>query len=373
MVASRSPSRARRALRLLLASLAALMLAAVSCVPGFDPPSKVNSLRILAVTADKPYAQPGEDVTLRMTLYDGAGDPSDPAAGPRDVQILWLGGCVDPEADQYFLCFGQLAQLLAPLANGTPPSDDLVKLDLASAASSGTPNAHEFTFHVPEDVISRRRAPPAGLHYGIVYVFFAACAGQLAPAASTAPGGGEVPDFPLQCLDASGHKLGSDSFVIGYTQVYSFADGRVNQIPPINGLLMDDEPMSEDLAAAPEVQACQVTAEERRQASCQSNRPVDDCVQYVFEAQIGDVAEVDPEGQEPDGTLLREVVWVSYFAEAGDLSTALSLVSDAKEGYQPEHHTTWVPPAEPGTYAIWAVARDQRGGSSVVRRFVVVK
>jgi hypothetical protein len=361
-----------RLLRYLLATLAVAMLAAPSCAPGFDPPSKVDTLRILAVTIDKPYALPGDDVTLRMTVFDGAGHPDDPDSIPRNLQIIWLGGCFDPEGDLYYLCFAQLAEVLGSMGGGMPP-EDLVKFDAAPGSLSGTPDGHEFTFTMPGDIVSRRPKPQVGPHYGIAYVFFAACAGQIVPVDLAAPGGAQVPDFPLECHDIAGNKLGSESFVIGYTQVYAFADERLNENPPIKAITLDGVELPDDPADAPVVERCPVTEDDRRAAACASDQPLDDCRQYVINAAIDDVAEVDPEAFDIDGNPMREVVWVSYFTHGGDMSRALSLVSDATQGYIDDHDTDWAPPAEPGTYAIWAVARDQRGGSSVVRRFVRVQ
>ncbi|RLB48599.1 MAG: hypothetical protein DRI90_25265 [Deltaproteobacteria bacterium] len=365
------PSRSHR-LRYVLAAFALAMLAATSCAPDFDPPSKLDTLRILAVTIDTPYALAGDDVTLRMTVFDGAGHPDDPDSVPRNLQIIWLGGCFDPEGDLYYLCFTELAELMGSFDGGMPP-EDLVKFDAAPGSLSGTPDAHEFTFTMPNDIVSRRPKPPVGPHYGIAYVFFAACAGQIVPVELTSPGGGQVPDFPLECHDIAGNKLGSESFVIGYTQVYAFADERANANPPIEAITLDGIELPDDPADAPVVESCPVTEDDRRAAACASDQPVDDCRQYVINATIGDVAEVDPGAVDIDGNPMREVVWVSYFAKGGDMSMALSLVSDATEGYLNDHDTDWVPPAEPGTYAIWAVARDQRGGSSVVRRYVRVE
>jgi hypothetical protein len=347
------------------AALTALLLAP-SCAPGFDPPSKINTLRILAVTVDKPYALPGDQVTFRMTFADGFD------TGPRGVMIVWLGGCFDPEGDQYFLCLQQLAEVLAPLASGGAPPPDLAKIDIAEPNDSGVPDNHEFTITLPEDIVSRRTPPPTGPHYGIAYVFFAACAGTIAPGPLTAPGGGQVPDFPLQCLDADGNKLGNESFVIGYTQVYAFADGRMNANPPVVDLVMDDASLSEDPAAATVAEACPVSEEDRRVQSCGGN-PADDCRKYSLRAIVNDIAEIDPDAVDPDGNVLREVVWVSYYVDGGEVTPGLALISDAVEGYQEDHDTEWTPPAEPGVYNVWAVVRDQRGGSTVLRRFVEVR
>jgi len=361
-------------LRHLLATLVLAMLLAVSCAPGFDPPSKVSTVRILSVTIDKPYALAGDEVTFRMTVHDGLPSAQEPGATPRPLQILWLAGCVDPEGDQYYLCYEQLAEVLAPLAQGGLPDPELVKLDVVTPELSGAPDALEFTTTLPDDIVTRRPVPKAGPHYGIAYIFFAACAGQLAPA-DLASLGGEVPEFPLECHDSAGNKLGPDSFIIGYTQVYAFSDERLNTNPPVPGLAMDGIEMSEDPTAPVAVKRCDVNDEDRRQPACASENPTDDCIQYTIKAMLGDlgeVAELDPDAYDLDGNQLREVVWVSYFGDGGDFDPSLALVNDATQGFQDAFETTWIPPREPGLYRIWAVLRDQRGGSTVVRRFVQV-
>jgi hypothetical protein len=356
-------------LRLLLALGLLSLLFGPSCTPGFDPPSKVSTLRILAVTMDRPYALPGDDVTMRMTVHDGLGDPG---VTPRALQVLWIAGCVDPEGDQYFLCFEQLAETFAPLAQGGIPPADVFKLEAVTPEQNGAPDALEFTFTLPDDIVSRRPPPQGSPHYGIAYVFFAACAGQLAPTELVSLGG-EVPEFPLQCLDEAGNKLGADSFVIGYTQVYAFADGRENLNPPIDAITIDGAAIPADADDAPVVEACPVSEQARRETGCASDRPVDDCTKYQLGAMIGNHAEVDADNLDVDGNPLREVVWVSYFIDGGDLDPSLTLVSDATKGYLEDFDTEWTPPETPGLYSIWAVVRDQRGGSEVMRRFVRVE
>lgn len=365
-----SETRRRRSwLRYFLVLALFAMVAWPSCTPGFDPPSKVNSLRILAVTIDKPYALPGDEVTLRMTVHDGRGDDD---GQPRSLQVLWISGCVDPEGDQFFLCFEQLAEAFAPLAAGGLPPPELVSLQELTPEMNGVPDALEFSFTLPEDIVSRRPVPPAGPHYGIAYAFFAACAGRLSPTDLTSLGG-EVPEFPLECLDEAGNKLDAESFVIGYTQVYSFADERPNANPPVAGISIDDVAISENLDDTPVVQACPVTEQERKVGGCGSEDPTEVCQTYNLKAMIGNVAENDADNLDIDGNPLREIVWVSYFVDGGDVSPGLSLVNDATKGYRDEFETEWVPPAEPGLYNIWVVARDQRGGSTIVRRSLRVE
>ena len=180
------------------------------------------------------------------------------------------------------------------------------------------PDAHEFQFTLPDDIVTSRPPPSQGPRYGIAYVFFAACAGQLAPATTDNPGGGEVGDFPLTCLDAEGNTLGPDSFIIGYTQVYAFEDERQNQNPPLIDVVPQDvEIPAESSGDLVEVQACPVDNETRRTAGCGED-PTVDCERYVFfprfeQGQL--VAEVEPEDVGPDGERLEEVVWVSYFVD----------------------------------------------------------
>jgi hypothetical protein len=355
--------------RLLLFVAALAMVLGPSCTPGFDPPSKVSTLRILAVTMDNPYAQPGEEVTMRMTVHDGLGEPG---AAPRALQVLWISGCVDPEGDQYFLCFEQLAETFAPLAQGGLPPPDVFKLEDVPPELNGVPDALEFSFRLPDDIVSRRPPPQGGPHYGIAYVFFAACAGRLAPTELVSLGG-EVPEFPLNCLDEAGNELGPESFIIGYTQVYSFADGRENANPPIDAITLDGVALPTDPADAPTVEACPVTEAQRRETACGSDQPVDDCRKYLLGAMIGDHAEIDADNLDVDGNPLREVVWVSYFIDGGDLDPSLALVNDATKGYLEDFDSEWTPPDVPGLYTVWAVVRDQRGGSEVKRGFLRVE
>lgn len=358
--------------RWILTCLALALVVAPSCAASFDSPSKVSGLRVLSVTVDKPYVRPGDDITLRMTVVDGAGDPDDPEGAPRPMQILWLAGCFNPVGDQYFLCFSDLQETFGQLSEGGDAPGELFSVTQALPSSSGVPDAHAFTFTIPDDIVSERPAPDAGPHYGIAYVFFAACAGQLAPT-DLATLGGDVPEFPVACLDSDGNALGPDSFVPGYTQVYAFADERQNAPPELTGITLDGVPIPDGTDDIPVVQRCPVTAEQRRSSGCGTETLLDGCTRYLVKGTIGDEAEVDPEGVDASGEPLREAIWINYFADDGDLDTAVALVSDPVQGRLDAFETEWIPPPEPALVTLWAVVRDQRGGSSVVRRFVRVE
>lgn len=409
-------SSARRGRRAILGGLAALALGAAlagpGCAPPFDSPSKIQALRILAVVADKPYAAPGDDVVFDMIYEDGTS--SDDGGGSRQVEILWFGGCFDPEGDQYYACYPQIAALFS---GGKPPAG------LVGAGPS-------FTLTLPKDIVTRRPKPTDGSpHYGIGYVFFAICAGKLGPIA--AQSSGKAGSFPFGCFDGDGHQLGPDSFVPGYTQVYAFEDGRPNANPeatditikehaaagdgfavndgsappanlepalsadaqspplPLSPASVDGSPPELEPGLAPtpltlqpmreespytRVARCDVP-EDSRQAGCgKPPNPTQSCTTYDLKAIVAhDVGEIDPTATGADGAPLGESVWVDYYTDGGDLRSGIKLVNDPITGYIDDHEAEWVPPPMPGLVTIWAVLHDSRGGAGVVQRIILVE
>jgi hypothetical protein len=338
---------------------------AISCGASFAPSSQVEALRVLAVRAEPSYVSPGETVRFEMTAVDALGDEA------RPIQVVWIGGCINPVGDQYFACYPQLGKILANLGAGAA-SSELISMQEIAPEMSGRLGGSVFEWQMPDDIVSARPAPDVGPHYGIAYVFFAACAGQLAPAEISTEG--SVPAFPLVCLDEEGNHLGADSFVPGYTQVYAFADERRNAVPLVEGIVFDGDELSEAEDDSTEVPTCPVLMVDRLDASqgCGGEPLENRCAKHELKAIIGDVAELNPDGEIGQEASLRETVWVEYFSDGGSFETSLKLVSDARTGYVGEHETAWYAPNEAGIVNIWAVSRDQRGGSSIVHRVVRV-
>ncbi len=315
------------------------------CSAPFDPPSLINTLRILDVAVDKPYANPGDEVTFTMSYFDGRITGS-----LSPITIVWIGGCFNPEGGQYYACYDQLAEQLSGLS-GIPPQGGPVGI------------GPSFTLTIPDDIVSSQPEPSYGPKYGLAYVFFVACAGTLGPVdqeGTTAAG-----SFPVGCFDAEGNQLGPDAFIPGYTQVYVFEDGRVNANPPVEGMLFDEELLAED--ARIETTTCPVTFEERRKSGCSATDEFTECDAHTIDLQVpNDVADDDQESLDADGNPLKESVWVSYFATGGTFDADIKLLNDATKGIQEDRAVKWVAPDEPGTYQIWAVVHDNRGGSRVV-------
>lgn len=100
-------------------ALSLLGLGSFGCGPQFDPPSKLQSLRILAVKKVDPYLRPAApnavgstatasgnaavpDAVAHLTLAMEDARPLERRQGP--IQKLWFGGCNNPPRDNYFTC-----------------------------------------------------------------------------------------------------------------------------------------------------------------------------------------------------------------------------------------------------------------------------
>jgi hypothetical protein len=354
-------SHKKRPRRILLALLALSALGApaisAGCASQFSEPSQITSLRVLSVSIDKPYANPGDEVHFKMNYADGL------PGGPRPVQILWLGGCFNPPGDAYYACYEPLAKVFGSLAPGSMLPEGLV----------GT--GEEFSLKLPPDLITSRPKPDAPPYYAIAYVFFAVCAGTMQPISTETEARASA--FPLGCFDAAGNQLGADSFVPGYTQIYAFEDGRTNNHPVVAGISMDKEPLennSGDPTALPVVKRCPITEEERRLSGCDAPDLSASCVQYTIDVMVDpSVAEPDGDAMTIDDKPLREIVWVNYFTDGGQFSSPIKLISDAVKGYQKTHETFWTPPDTQGEVTLWAIVRDSRGGSTLLERRVLVE
>ena len=109
----------RTVVRGLAVAAAGVVIAALGAAcggAGFDPKSKVDSVRLFAARADKPYAKPGDTVSLEVLAFDGRPSPARPM---RHYFLPFV--CLNPPADQYFGCF--LPGVLASPDGGVPSRD----------------------------------------------------------------------------------------------------------------------------------------------------------------------------------------------------------------------------------------------------------
>jgi hypothetical protein len=312
--------------------------ALVGCGAELDRVSELNGLRVIAVQKDKPYAEPGDTIAMKMLYVDAVEE-----AG-RPIQIGWLSGCVDPPGDLFQGCF----------AGGFDP---------AAASFDQGESLTDFSFTLPADIITRRPPPqdPRQPPYGIAVVFFAACAGTLSFDFSGAAG------FPIRCLDADGRPLLSRDFVAGYSTVYSF-EGFPNQNPLIDGFAFNGKDVPQDLAClgdgclAPGPDPANLP-EELTVEHCPEDGDPAACDAVPLRPLINpDSAERDEVTAVAYGRNYQEQLWVSYYATDGRLKSDTRLVNDATRGWNSDYGTEFYPPSKLGPVRLFAAVHDNRGG-----------
>lgn len=181
--------------------LCLLLSTVAACSSDFDPASRVTKLRLLAVTADQPYAHAGETVTLDALAFDPNGRP-----------ITWgWATCTNPTQ----------ANVIGCLASLDPGSFVL-----------GDPR---HTITVPSNV-----RVGVGAMIGVVSV---ACPGTL----TMTPG-----PIPFRCSDGT-RDLATHEFEIGMKRVLLRATDR-NENPRIDRITFDGTDWPED--RIPEVGTC---------------------------------------------------------------------------------------------------------------------
>jgi hypothetical protein len=327
-----------------------LLLAAACGLDDFDTQAVLNSVRILAARADKPYAAPGDTVTVEVLAHDGRKDRS------RAMKIYWVPiVCTNPKDDLYYLCFRNFAQLGAGGGDGgTTPRPPPEGFDLTPYLSEGS----KYTFTLPADIIATHQPTPGAVApYGLAVLFNIACAGRIRTLPID-PENASPQSLPIGCFDDDGNRLGPDDFVIGITRVYAYETLR-NQNPVIDGLRFLDQPV--DLAAGITVDRC--TAKDKA-----------DCPKHKLEVIVpASSQEVNPGDVVAEGTPRNEVIWASWFTTKGDVEFPDRLLFDSKVGLVPKSENNLIPFGDPGDGVIFAVVRDNRGGAAWVEVPVHIK
>ncbi|HEY0464939.1 MAG TPA: hypothetical protein VGC79_12045, partial [Polyangiaceae bacterium] len=237
-------------------------------------------------------------------------------------------------------------------------------------------NPEHTAVDIPLDIISRRPPPTDGSNnppYGLTFVFFAACAGQLTLLPSSADNA-----LPIGCEDANGTLLGSDDFVAGYTSIYSF-EGFSNNNPWISGFQFRGNALNSGFCVGDECQAFDGSApavdvdcdDPEQSARCVPTCADDgdsSCTGYPFGPTL-DPTDVRNQDQDTVSAKLlgREVgeqMWINYYTDAGGFKSPVRLLNDATNGWNNDNGTEFYAPKAPGLARIWAVAHDNRGGAA---------
>jgi hypothetical protein len=350
---------------------------ASSCAPTeFPSASLVSSVRILASSAEPPYAMPGSAVRVSVLAYDGRAAKSTP------MNIYWLPFvCKDPPNDAYYACFQQFAAIVGGGAGdagmggaeggtgretGHAGAPALVT-PCSGAGASGTASVPSFggdltpllpqgdcaTFVMPADAVTanpNKPVPPTP--YGLAILFNIACAGHLEllpldPANLQSP--------PIGCFDAQHNRLGPNDYVFGFTRVYAY-DALQNANPKIDSVEVNGQPVNLDVDAGAvgfELDHC----------------PAGSNCEHVH---IGPV--VPPSSQEPNplvrdvhGNPLKEQIWAEFFSTLGSFTSDARLLYDPATGAvgsPADTDSEFESPDHAGNGTIWIIVHDNRGGAT---------
>ncbi len=302
-----------------------------ACGINFDPPSDIESVRILAVQANPPYATPGTPVQLSVLAYDGRTVQTQP------MTVAWFPEvCFDPIADTYYACYPELAAAFTML--GIQPGQDVTSL-LTPGAS--------FSFQMPSDIITNHKTTLTSDPYGVALPFVMACAGSVR---YTGVSTSNISANPFGCYDSNGNALDANSFVFAYAMVYSFTD-RTNANPVISNLTANGNPV--DPVAGITVTHCTSSNMDK----CPTT-PIDTVVPPSSQ-------EVDPGTLDANGNPLKEEIWVDYYATGGNLlGSGAVILYDPTLGALQSSPTKLTAPPAPAELTLWAIVHDNRGGVS---------
>lgn len=353
---------------LLAAALAASLLASSACGDEFERPSQLQTLRVLAVSADAPYSPPGGSPRLSMALVDAA--PGAVQGGvARKVSVVWLGGCDNPPDDAHGACVPALHRAVAQLTDDDLAAERLPDNLPAGQVGYGT----SFDARLPDDIIATH--PPvdgAAFAYGFSQVFFAACGGQL----RRDPAADPTRDFPLMCVDSAGQRLGATDFVTGYASLWAYQELR-NQNPLLVSSQLLASPSSGQACgpdvACPAGESCGTSGQCLLVVPACPDDGADTCPSIAVQPRVerssverAVSASVAAEQAPPEN------LWVAYFSQRGRLDADARFIHDGDVGWIDDHATSWRAPRTPGEARLWAVVRDNRGGVSWVFQDVLV-
>jgi len=345
-----------------------------ACGDETDRISELNSVRIVAVRADLPYAKPGATVTAQMLVVDGAPNAISSDGTPRKIGTLWMTGCSNPLGDLYYNCFPQLHEHLKSVSD----EELQAATDTKNTKLSGLGFQPTLKFEMPIDTISSRpQSSGISYPYGVTYLFYAACAGEL----RVNRGADTAKDYPVSCYKPDTEQaLGPQDFEFGYYPVYAY-EQLANEIPIVESLKFDaagsNAACSSDSDCA-STEACSSQSQcILRVQSCKNNQ---NCKGY------GLAFTVDPKSVEkavsarvsleraPDETL-----WASYYSDFGQFEKDSRIIYDSTSGFTDSYNGLWSPKLKDGQRGapreaqIYIVIRDSRGGVTWMRQDVYVE
>lgn len=369
----------KRSLALAWVVVVVVSYEASSCAPKeFPSGSQVTSVRILASSADPPYATPGSPVRVRVLAFDGRANKTQP------MNLSWLPFvCKDPPNDAYYACFQQFAagggrvdgspggSAGSALADGGTARGGVALVSECNA--TGLPDAGALSalapgvdltpllaqgdcvdFVMPADAITAHTSAPAPpVPYGLAILFNIACAGHL-ELVPRDPDNVQSP--PIACFDAQHNRLGPDDYVLGFTRVFAYGTLE-NTNPTIDHVEVRGQPVDLDPDAAAD-----------------AGFDIDHCPagSRCEQVPIGPV--VPASSQEPNplvhdvkGNELKEQIWAEFFSTLGSFTSDSRLLYDpamGSVGTPADTDSKFEAPDHAGDGTIWIIVHDNRSGAT---------
>lgn len=323
----------------LLGSLFGLLLLGCNSAD-FDPVSKIASVRILATQASKPYAKPGDEVSIRLLATDARPDAKSKPA----MKLLWLAApCENPFEDLYYGCYLNFARTYQPHVPLT--FGELVPED----------PANPFKITISPDIIARHAKVEGSAPFGTVFVFSMACAGDHVEylGLRTSPSPQSV---PFACVDAAGKALGPDDFVFAFTRIFVFEE-LTNENPVIDSVRIGDEKFqsSDFVNCGGEPALCP----QKSIARC-TKQHVGDCPTI----SVDTIVPTSSQERDPTSDRGKEQLWVDYYSTAGKFENDVRILYDVSVGRVSDTAVDYHTPNNQTDelQKIWAVVHDNRGG-----------
>ncbi len=329
-----------------LSTLALVTLGAVllpSCSGGFDPASKIQSVRVLGLKADKPYAKPGDTVNLEILAVDRRPKQD------REMRVYWVPlVCTNPLNDAYYACFLPGTQLTDP--QGAPLGAGSGGGGLAPGGGDVTsllPKGNTFSYVVPSNAVTSHKVVPGSTGpYGISIVFYLACAGRVR-FATRDEASANPQQVPLLCTDEEGNALGADDYVLGFWRSFSY-DDRPNANPVIESVKIGDQVV--DATKPVSVETCT----KANAMECEGTK-----LTVVVPPSSQEEKPYDPDAP-------KERVWVSTFSDVVDVDGSQRLLYDSQKGAILDNPVklTAKGDAVGKSGTVWLVVHDNRSGAS---------
>jgi len=293
------------------------LLALAACGNDFDPASRVNDFRLLAVAADKPYAAPGETVKLTTLAHEPFGRP---------VTWAWTT-CPLPADSTVNACLARYAELARE--GRTPPF------------VVGPNPSYEVT--IPPNLFDGIAQTENQL-FGVLTI---GCPGVLSPRETNVVG-----ELPFQCVDG-GQVLPFERWVVSVKRIFLFRRDK-NANPGIGRVTWDGADWPE--AEVKEVGVCAF-----------DSNTYGDCKGERHDLVVTPAADAVEAGTDENGRTFREAVVVQYYATEGVFEF------DAKTVDAPATRWAARTRSQGQNVDMWFVVRDNRGGVTWTTRRVRVR